>query len=229
MDVSIKQEKYWEDVYNKGEQLNNYPYDQIVSFIFRNYPKDKNRSDINILELGCGAGNNLWFAAREGFKVTGIDWSKSAIEYAKNRFIKEGLTGNFIVGEFDKAKELENKYDLIINREAMAYIPMFKTKEIIQSLKKILKNNGMIYFASYSDRDSACASGEYDENYMTVNMKRGVSGTTETYYYGRRDIFDIFEGYKIISMFHTENVNVLYPEHLTTAEWRVVALNEGEK
>ena len=45
-----------------------YPFDNVVTFLFRNYPKDK-QSEINILEVGCGGGNNLRFAAREGFNV----------------------------------------------------------------------------------------------------------------------------------------------------------------
>ena len=36
-----------------------------------------------ILEVGCGMGNNLWFAAREGCRVSGLDAVESAIRFAR--------------------------------------------------------------------------------------------------------------------------------------------------
>src|SRR5512136_2850072 len=94
-------DRIWEDdIYSKGQQLNRYPFDIAVSFIYRNYPRHKSRHDVRILEVGCGAGNNLWFAAREGFLVAGIDASESAIAYARKRFAEEGLKGTLLVAEF---------------------------------------------------------------------------------------------------------------------------------
>ena len=48
----------------------------------------------------CEAGNNLWFAAREGFRGAGTDGSPSAIEYASKRLADEGLTGDLHAGDF---------------------------------------------------------------------------------------------------------------------------------
>jgi 2-polyprenyl-3-methyl-5-hydroxy-6-metoxy-1,4-benzoquinol methylase len=58
----------WEnEIYGDGKNIARYPYDVILSFIYRNFPRNKPRNEIKILEVGCGTGNNLWFAAREGF------------------------------------------------------------------------------------------------------------------------------------------------------------------
>ena len=88
----------WEKKYSSNSDINRYPWDTIVSWIWRNIGNAK-PSDLNVLEVGCGTGNNLWFAAREGFNVYGIDGSESAINYARNRFSDEGLIGEFIVGD----------------------------------------------------------------------------------------------------------------------------------
>src|SRR6478752_606793 len=107
----------WEkEIYGKGNHFNKYPFDNVVSFIYGNYPKDKKRETIKILEVGCGAGNNLWFASREGFNVTGIDGSTSAIDFAKERFLQEGLQGNFMVGDFTKLTFEDCEFDLLIDR-----------------------------------------------------------------------------------------------------------------
>ena len=89
----------WEEaIYSQGRHLNRYPFDAVVSFVYRYRPKVRAPQQIRILEVGCGAGNNLWFAAREGFDVAGIDGSDSAVDHARRRFEQEGLNGDLRVG-----------------------------------------------------------------------------------------------------------------------------------
>lgn len=58
-----------------------YPNEQLIGFIAGNYFKADaaTRAKVKVLELGCGSGANLWFVAREGFDVTGIDFAPSGI------------------------------------------------------------------------------------------------------------------------------------------------------
>jgi len=62
---------FWDKRYLSG-YAQSYPWDSVVSFIFRNAPKDRPRSEIKVLEVGFGTGPNLWFAAREGFRTSGV-------------------------------------------------------------------------------------------------------------------------------------------------------------
>ena len=59
----------WEtSIYSKGKHINSYPYGELVSVFFNSlkYLKTgiKTKEEMKILELGCGAGNNLWFFFR---------------------------------------------------------------------------------------------------------------------------------------------------------------------
>jgi len=99
--TNINPDPIWEsEIYSQGHHLNRYPFDAVVSFLFRYRPRDKPREQTDVLEIGCGAGNNLWFAAREGFRVAGIDGSESAISFAQKRFESEKLSGDLRVGNF---------------------------------------------------------------------------------------------------------------------------------
>src|SRR6266536_3320200 len=121
-DVTSPIDPAWErDIYGAGRQLNRYPFDAVVSFVFANAPA-KPRSETKILEIGCGAGNNLWFAAREGFAVTGIDTSPSAIAYARDRFRSERLAGEFHVAPFSSLPFPDDRFDLVIDRAAVSYV-----------------------------------------------------------------------------------------------------------
>ena len=90
-----------------------YPWDAVVSFVFRHARHiEKANKDIHILEVGCGTGSNVWFAAREGFNVAGIDGSSIAISMLQQRFASEGLQGNFKVALFEKIPFSDNVFDM---------------------------------------------------------------------------------------------------------------------
>lgn len=60
----------WAPVWDKiceNQQWGKYPAESLIRFVARNYYQSKERSNVSILELGCGPGGNLWYLAREGF------------------------------------------------------------------------------------------------------------------------------------------------------------------
>jgi 2-polyprenyl-3-methyl-5-hydroxy-6-metoxy-1,4-benzoquinol methylase len=84
-------DKSWDLEYSKGNALNEYPFDFIVTLTFKYFGKVKNKGSVKVLDVRCGAGNNSEFFAREGFDVFGIDGSDTAIKYTKERFKNKGL------------------------------------------------------------------------------------------------------------------------------------------
>ena len=69
--------KIWEETFVKKE-WGKYPSIPLVKFIASNFYEVADRSHIRILEIGCGTGANIWFMAKEGFQVYGIDFSQSS-------------------------------------------------------------------------------------------------------------------------------------------------------
>ena len=62
----------WEEIF-KTQGWGKYPPEELIRFIARKYSHEPNRKSIKILEIGCGPGANIWYLAREGFTVYGID------------------------------------------------------------------------------------------------------------------------------------------------------------
>ena len=130
----------WENRYKANPKYrNHYPWSFIVSFVFENKPKGKNHSDINILEVGCGNGNNLWFAAREGFKVFGIDGSQTAIDYAKDWFEREGLSGEFRVGDYSSLPFKEESFDFVLDRSALTFCGKPAVENAVNEIWRVLR------------------------------------------------------------------------------------------
>ncbi|EPY2277516.1 class I SAM-dependent methyltransferase [Clostridium sporogenes] len=226
----MENKKVWEKIYNEGNQLNRYPYDSVVTFIYKNYPRDVEKKNIKILEVGCGAGNNLWFAAREGFNVTGVDISKSAIDYAKRRFNDENLLGNFIVGNFNKLPFNSETFDLVIDRAALTYLNLYECKTAIDEINRVLKFGGKLFFNPFSENHSSCVSGIYMKDGIISKIKEGIIGCGETCFYGRRDIYSLFnEKWELESVQHTETEERINPHYFVYADWKVTAKKVDDK
>ena len=80
---SLSFDNKWEELHSTME-WGSYPSEEIIRFVARNFYK-KNREEVKLLDVGCGAGSVIWYLCREGFKPYGFDGSPSAIEKARQR------------------------------------------------------------------------------------------------------------------------------------------------
>lgn len=224
MNAVVTLDPIWEEKYSQGH-AERYPWDIVVSFLFRNYPRHKERHEIKILEIGCGTGSNLWFAAREGFQVSGIDGSVSAIEYAKKRFEKEELTGDLRVGDFTQLPFESNSFDLVIDRGAITCCGLSGGQKAVAEVWRVLVVGGKFLCNPYSDRHSSYVSGKHGADGLTVEISDGtLTGVGQICFYGRRDVETLFaEGWNILSLQHLEWTEQSQPKYTVHAEWRVIA------
>ncbi len=217
---------FWEDkIYGQGKHFNKYPYDMIVSFVFNHYPRDKEREKIKILEVGCGAGNNLWFAAKENFQVTGIDSSKSAIEFSRNRFKEEKLQGTFLQGDFSNLPFSDNHFDLVIDRAAITCCGWEEIEIILGEIYRVLAPSGKFLFNVYSDQHSSYSSGEFHPDGTKINMTEGtLKGIQHIYFFDQRAILKLFPSsrWNMLSCQHHEISEMLKPASSFHAEWTVI-------
>lgn len=152
----------WEEkIYGQGRHLNLYPHHSIVSYLFRKYPVRSNRQGVRVLEVGCGAGNNLWFAAREGFSVSGIDGSSSAIDFATQRFKNESLDGEFTVGDFQKLPWEDQQFDIVFDRQSILCNKRNVIENTFKEINRVLKPGGYFFSMMYSDHHPEIKNGKH--------------------------------------------------------------------
>jgi ubiquinone/menaquinone biosynthesis C-methylase UbiE len=218
----------WEKKYQSGHQQK-YPWDMVVSFVYRYAPKNSERSEINILEVGCGTGSNLWFAAREGFKVAGIDASQSAIESARNRFNNEGLDGDLRVGDFTNLPFNSDNYDLVIDRGAIVCCGLSDARQVIYEIYRVLKPRGKFLFNPYSNKHTSAFSGENGPDGLVYNISSGtLANCGQLCFYDRKNISDLLQnGWKLLSIQHVKLVEQINKQQEIHAEWRVIAEKVG--
>ena len=139
----------WEGIFSSRE-WGKYPSETLIRFIARNFYNVSDRKAINILELGLGTGTNLWFCAREGFTVSGIEWSKAGVDRFLKRMDDEGLKDrikDIKIGDYyTMLDEFEDEsFDAIIDVASLCCNDFEKTRAIfLKSLTK-LKKGGKFY------------------------------------------------------------------------------------
>lgn len=225
-------DEIWNHIYQNG-QVNRYPWDAVVSFVFRHYPRAQPRAQTHILELGCGTANNLWFCAKEGFSVTGIEASPHAIKVARQRFDTEQLAGTFLNEDFNQLSITNESIDLVFDRASLTCTPFSVIKATIAEVHRVLKSGGKFLFIPYADTHSSAATGVFDPSErMVKNISAGtLVGVGQIAFISLNDIRALFdpELWHFIQIERTEHTNMLDPQHPVHAEYRVIVEKKGKE
>jgi ubiquinone/menaquinone biosynthesis C-methylase UbiE len=147
----------WEEnIYAKGLHLNKYPYGELVSTYF-NSLKYLQSDGKNLLELGCGAGNNLWFFAEQGWLVHAIDGSESAVSYAKKSQENRGVSADIQQAFFQSLPYADNSMDIIIDRESLYCGTKKDIALALQEVARVLKKGGIFISFRFSENNPSLA------------------------------------------------------------------------
>lgn len=98
------------------------------------------------LDVGCGGG---WFTRafqKHGYQMTGMDISAEMLDFAQETAMKQGLRGEYLLGDISKMK-LPSRFDFVtaIN-DCMNYIPKGKLNSAFKNVKGALKKGGIFLF-----------------------------------------------------------------------------------
>lgn len=99
--------KYYDLVYKDKDYLSEADY--IDALISKHAPGSK-----TVLDLGCGTGRHDFILAEKGYKVTGIEKSKSMFEIANGNVSGKNGKLSFLNGDI-RSFELDRKFDVIIS------------------------------------------------------------------------------------------------------------------
>ncbi|MDA2933994.1 class I SAM-dependent methyltransferase, partial [Acidobacteria bacterium AH-259-D05] len=115
------------------------PCTKIVSFIMRTFGKEANKSEIKILDLGCGWGNNLKFLRDKEFDYYGIDFSRAAVEHCQESF------KNIVQGDLSKLPYGNSFFHCVFDRQAIQHNSKEGIRQIFKEVYRVLKASGIFY------------------------------------------------------------------------------------
>ncbi|MBI9073376.1 MAG: methyltransferase domain-containing protein [Melioribacteraceae bacterium] len=124
--------------------------DSTINWILSKTGKEK----LNILDLGCGPGLYTEKLAAKGHTVTGVDFSKHSIEYARSEAEKKSLNINYINENYLNLNLEENQFDLVIMifTDFGVLLPD-ERKCLINIIDNVLKPDGRLIFDAMNDKN----------------------------------------------------------------------------
>ena len=96
-----------------------------------------------VLDLGCGSGIQSKTLSEAGLEVTGIDFAETMIEEAK----KKVPNAEFLMMDILNLDFPLEHFDGVYARASLLHIPKNKIRQVLNSLHKIIKRNGIMYVA----------------------------------------------------------------------------------
>ncbi|WP_456272388.1 class I SAM-dependent methyltransferase [Bacillus sp. AK031] len=137
------------DPTNEGASRNPVFIDQSVDFI----NKEAAQKDAQkIIDYGCGPGLYCERLAKRGYDVTGMDFSKNSIQYARDSAKEKKLTIHYRHENYLNSTD-ENQYDFatLIYCDYGALAPNDR-RQLLQNIRKSLKKGGRFLLDVFTEQ-----------------------------------------------------------------------------
>jgi 2-polyprenyl-3-methyl-5-hydroxy-6-metoxy-1,4-benzoquinol methylase len=103
---------------------------------------------VELLDVGCGAGQLALIAARAGARVTGCDIAPNWLEKARERAAAEGLSVKFEEGDAEALPYADGQFDVVASLVGAMFAP--RPELVASEMTRVCKPGGMIVMANWT-------------------------------------------------------------------------------
>jgi ubiquinone/menaquinone biosynthesis C-methylase UbiE len=123
-----------------------YPSEHLVRFIFTQFPKDlKSRSELKILDIGCGAGRHTIFLAQEGFQTYACDISENGMKCLKEELKVKNLSATVVKSDMEKILFPDDFFDGVLSYGVFYYNDSKGYENALSEMQRVLKKGGKAF------------------------------------------------------------------------------------
>lgn len=163
--------EWWDKFYvNRSKQVpffKNVPDENLISYFDR-----KLLNGQRALDIGCGNGRNSIYIAKQEFEVKGIDFSKNAIEWAKEVSKDQALDIDFLCQSIFDFQDVVESFDFIYDSGCLHHIKPHRRSQYLENVSKYLKPDGHFAMVCFNLKGGANIS-DY-EVYRSGSMQGGL-------------------------------------------------------
>jgi SAM-dependent methyltransferase len=107
----------------------------------------------DVLDAGCGTGENALHLAALGHAVVGVDFAAAAIERAEVKAADRGLPAEFLVADALDLAALGRAFDTVIDVGLFHTLGDVERARYVASLAAALRPGGRVFLLCWSDRN----------------------------------------------------------------------------
>ena len=119
-------------------EIEDYRFEKL-EYLDRIIPFDGYRGK-QVLDVGCGVGNDLTRFAKGGAQVVGIDLAEHSIELARKNFDFRRLNATFVVMDGEEMQFPDDSFDFVYCHTVLHFTP--NPERMIREIHRVLRPNG---------------------------------------------------------------------------------------
>ncbi len=107
----------------------------------------------DVLDLGCGTGENALYLASLGKRVMGVDGAPTAIAEARRKAAERGLQVPFLVGDALQLGSLRRRFETALDCGLFHTFSDEERRRYAVSLQEVLSPGSVIHVLCFSDEE----------------------------------------------------------------------------
>lgn len=105
----------------------------------------------DVLDVGCGSGENTMLLASRGVHVLGVDWAAAAVEMARGKAAERSLDVTFEVADALRLDGLGRSFDTILDSALFHTFSDEARLEYVPSLGSVTRGGSMLFLLCFSE------------------------------------------------------------------------------
>jgi len=107
----------------------------------------------DLLDAGCGTGENALFFSEKGHRVLGFDFLEKPIAEARRKAAQRGLNAEFIQYDALELATLGQQFDSILDSGLFHVFSDEDRHRYVAGLARVLRPGGRLFMLSFSDEE----------------------------------------------------------------------------
>ncbi|HWD06046.1 MAG TPA: class I SAM-dependent methyltransferase [Amycolatopsis sp.] len=105
----------------------------------------------NVLDAGCGSGENALLVAEQGLTVLGVDVAETAVARAREKAAERGLAAEFATADALHLEELGRSFDTVLDSGLLHTFNAGERRAYVASVANVTNSGGTLYVLCFSD------------------------------------------------------------------------------
>ncbi|TKA02924.1 class I SAM-dependent methyltransferase [Actinacidiphila oryziradicis] len=137
---------YREGVLVDGVELDKMPWDhgKPKQTLLKLLKENRIPLEGDLLDIGCGPGDNAIHLAGLGYRVTGVDFAPSAIAKANSRAAQQGVTATFAVADATELAGFDDDFDTVVSASLFHCFTAEQRPDYVAALARAMRSGARL-------------------------------------------------------------------------------------